>query len=905
MVWKSGQPARAQTATNSLAVITVTATSTNASEVGPVPGMFTIKRSGAANSAFNVYYKLGGTAINGWDYKQLPGYVSFGTGVVSQTITVTPIARISPSVGDTVLLQLLAVGSSQRPGAYSLGSPSNAVISIAQAPRTNHPPLVQMVRPDNDGSTNDLFVAGANITLSAKASDVDGTVTNVTFFSGTNMLGTAPKASSLFSLAWTNVPAGEYVLSAKATDNEGAATTSDAVKITVVALAQVPVVTVAAKDASASEVGPDPGQFLVTRSSGTNSDLLVRFSLSGTAGNGIDYTKLPQSVLISVGSTSAVVNVLPLADNDRRGESNETVVLQLVPRLRTIAGTSSNGLYVLGTPSNAVVTIADAPHTNVPPAIALAQPLNGAQFLEKSTLTLTAKTSDSDGSVTNVEFFAGTNSLGSRVPPVISGRTSEQVSLSWSNAPSGEFTLTARATDNQGANTTSTAVKIKVLAAADIAVVTVVASDPSASEIGLDPGVFTIKRGASTNGVLTVYYRLSGTARQGSDYQTLSGSVTITNGANSAGVVVKPIADNEKGTPTNETVVLNLVAPLAYPMHGPVGGYYTVGSPSNAVVTIAGAPHTNVPPTVTILRPEKKLVFTPPAEITLAAKATDSDGTIQRIEFFSGTNILGKSIIVASNSRPREVFTLHWTNVLAGDYVVTAIATDDLGAVGVSSALHITVRTNTPTVTSNALPVVTILARDPVASESGNAGTTNVASFLVRRSSGTNVDLTVPYAISGTASNGVDYAKLSGLVTIPAGAISARIVIVPMDDKDDADHWLETVTLTLHSHVASTNTVAAYTVGRQDKASIVIIDRNSVPPGSLHLKDGSFHVRADADLGAWFQVQVSTDLKHWETVCENLVTEGAAHFVDADAPGKGFRFYRIVPMPAPLAEDKD
>jgi len=85
----------------------------------------------------------------------------------------------------------------------------------------------------------------------------------------------------------------------------------------------------------------------------------------------------------------------------------------------------------------------------------------------------------------------------------------------------------------------------------------------------------------------------------------------------------------------------------------------------------------------------------------------------------------------------------------------------------------------------NPPPVVNIVARDPFASEGTNFWGTNTATFVVRRSDGTNTDLTVFYDIGGTASNGVDYVALPGSVTIPAGRHSARIVVVPLDDADN------------------------------------------------------------------------------------------------------------------------
>ncbi|RYD39981.1 MAG: hypothetical protein EOP85_15035, partial [Verrucomicrobiaceae bacterium] len=75
--------------------------------------------------------------------------------------------------------------------------------------------------------------APANITLTADASDSDGTIAKVEFFSGTTLLGTDTEAP--YSFEWTNVPAGSYTVIVKATDNDGLVTTAEPVSVQVLA----------------------------------------------------------------------------------------------------------------------------------------------------------------------------------------------------------------------------------------------------------------------------------------------------------------------------------------------------------------------------------------------------------------------------------------------------------------------------------------------------------------------------------------------------------------------------------------------------------------------------------------------------------------------------------------------
>jgi mono/diheme cytochrome c family protein len=93
--------------------------------------------------------------------------------------------------------------------------------------QSNSLPSVAISAPTNDAT----FLAPASVSLQAAASDSDGTITLVEFFQGTNKLG--QDAASPYTMTWSNVAAGSYTLTARATDNQGKATDSAPVIITV------------------------------------------------------------------------------------------------------------------------------------------------------------------------------------------------------------------------------------------------------------------------------------------------------------------------------------------------------------------------------------------------------------------------------------------------------------------------------------------------------------------------------------------------------------------------------------------------------------------------------------------------------------------------------------------------
>ncbi|GAB3203140.1 hypothetical protein GCM10027293_31890 [Pontibacter aydingkolensis] len=99
--------------------------------------------------------------------------------------------------------------------------------------------------------------------------------------------------------------------------------------------------------------------------------------------------------------------------------------------------------------------------------------------------------------------------------------------------------------------------------------------------------------------------------------------------------------------------------------------------------SIAQTPTQNQVPSITITSPKASATFTAGNAITITADASDTDGKISKVEFFSGTTKLGETTTAP--------YTYSWTNATAGSYSLTAKATDDKGATKASAAVAITV----------------------------------------------------------------------------------------------------------------------------------------------------------------------------------------------------------------------
>jgi hypothetical protein len=111
------------------------------------------------------------------------------------------------------------------------------------------------------------------------------------------------------------------------------------------------------------------------------------------------------------------------------------------------------------------------------------------------------------------------------------------------------------------------------------------------------------------------------------------------------------------------------------------------------LLTAAGA---NRPPAVALTAPVAGAVFPAPAAFTLAATASDPDGTVTKVEFFQGTTKLGEDAVAP--------FEWNVSGLIAGTYTFTARAADNLGATG--DAPPVTIVVTSP----NQPPTVAITA---------------------------------------------------------------------------------------------------------------------------------------------------------------------------------------------------
>jgi hypothetical protein len=308
-----------------------------------------------------------------------------------------------------------------------LTTTSNAVTITV----TDAPPSVTLTAP----SGNISVVEGTSITLSATASDIDGTVASVGFYSGSTLLGSA--SASPYTVSWTASAPGTYVVEAIATDDAGLSSASSAVTITVTDAP--PVVTLTAPAGNTSVV---LGTIVTLSANASDADEAVS-SVSFYQGS---------TLIRTVATSPYTINWTPPATG--------TYVVDAV-------ATDASGVSM----TSGSVTITVVPVPDFPPTVSLTAPSGNLTVVAGTRVPLSASASDSDGNVTSVAFYAGSTQLGSIA--------SSPYNFNWTPTTPGTYAVDAVATDNAGMSTTSNSINVTVTDAAPTITLTAPSSNLS------------------------------------------------------------------------------------------------------------------------------------------------------------------------------------------------------------------------------------------------------------------------------------------------------------------------------------------------------------------------------------------------------------------------------------------
>jgi len=133
-------------------------------------------------------------------------------------------------------------------------------------------------------------------------------------------------------------------------------------------------------------------------------------------------------------------------------------------------------------------------------------------------------------------------------------------------------------------------------------------------------------------------------------------------------------------------------APYSFSWTSVPAGTYTLtakaydaagASGTSAAVTVTVGSAANQPPTVALTGPLAGTSYTAPAGMALTATANDPENQLARVDFYSGTTLIG--------SDATAPFSFNWAGVAAGTYTLSAKAVDAKGATATSSSVTVTV----------------------------------------------------------------------------------------------------------------------------------------------------------------------------------------------------------------------
>ena len=137
-----------------------------------------------------------------------------------------------------------------------------------------------------------------------------------------------------------------------------------------------------------------------------------------------------------------------------------TDTISMPPTVYVGLAVTSHNTSATATASFSNVATSTPTSSNTPPTVSISGPQTGASYTAPGNISISATAGDVDGLITRVDFLAGTQLVGSD--------TASPFSATWSNVPTGMYSLTAVATDNEGATTPSAPITVTVAAAAQV-----------------------------------------------------------------------------------------------------------------------------------------------------------------------------------------------------------------------------------------------------------------------------------------------------------------------------------------------------------------------------------------------------------------------------------------------------
>lgn len=456
----------------------------------------------------------------------------------------------------------------------------------------------------------------------------------------------------------------------------------------------------------------------------------------------------------------AVISSVQFFDN---GVSIGTVGGTSPFTINWIPSTAGTHVLTATVTDNSVPTTSTTPSVNTATAtsivtvttvrtVSVVAPISNSTIAQNSAVFLRAIPTLSDSVVANVQFRVDGVNVG---PAITSAPYSTAVVLSAANGFTvGARNVTAVATNGDGTITATSPVSV-------LNVATTVGTAPTVS-LSAPTGPVTVNQNV-----------------------TLSASASDADGFIPGSIGVTFFVDGEPVTPvgTGETNP-DLIAPYTITWRPTVAKAYsvraqTIDDKNNSVLSTAAlitATTTTVPPTVSLTNPTAGAILTSGTSVSLTATAAANSGaTVTKVDFLSGTTLLG-----TSTTAP---YSFSWTPSIAGTFSLTARVTDSNNAIVTSSAVSVTVTSATPTVSisaptngaSVALGASTTVTANAVANGGATVGRVD---FFTAGTTAIGSALSAPYSITWTPTTAGINALTARVTDSNGTAVTSLIVNV-------------------------------------------------------------------------------------------------------------------------------
>ena len=546
-----------------------------------------------------VPYALSGTAESGTDYTPPSGTVTIAAAEREGTISVMTTDDGPGDANETLIVTLgMPTGEGVQAGSVIVDGTANTVTTVLGEVRSISMEAAVTV---NEGMTVTLPVtlteaapAGGisvsyTISDSSKVGDaaaVEYTDVTVTVTAGSISFGEGESTAELRIMAVDDADLEEAEVFRVTL---GAVTVGDAIvsptarSTVVIILESDPIMVSLTGPAEVAEGDTATYTVTLTDEGPRTADVMVPYTLSGTAESGTDYETPSGSVTIPASATSGTIEIR--TTDDGPGDANETLIVTLGT---PAGGGVPAGLLVVARAANTVTTVIDdgrgilmeGPTATVEEGsiVRLGVTLTEAAPAGGISVSYTISDGSNPGEAAAADYTDVTAGI-LRFPPG-GDRAVIRITAVDDSAPEGEEVFTVTLGAVTGDATVSSAVGSTMVTIGASDPITVSLTGPAEVAEG-DPAMYTVTlSGGTSTAAVMVPYTLSGMADSGTDYETPSGSVTIPASATSGTIEIR--TTNDGPGEADETLIVTLQTPTGG--GGPAGSVMVDGT-ANAVTT--------------------------------------------------------------------------------------------------------------------------------------------------------------------------------------------------------------------------------------------------------------------------------------------------------------------------------